>query len=421
MKQLLLQVGLCCLFIFIMTSCKKDDTVTPVDTTITVNGFVKDAYGEPINGVAVIITGKAAVASGPDGSFSLANVTTPYDIILSTQKYVVVYKGLTRTDPTLTTTSSLGTAKTATITGTVPIAATKITLVFFVSGTKTFSAPANSATGAYTINATWNTSTTSYVGKVYVLRWTPVASGFPTAYDAFGSKDLTISTGGSFIVNFSSGELTDPPEQTISGAVVRAATTYSLNRRELHINFGNSTLFIASEVGTAPLADNFNITVPSLAGATYTIHARATQPATVDVRESRFYKSGIAPGTSGLTLTLAAAPQPTAPVNSGTNIDTTTSFLFSPGGAVGVHQVLIYSGVATNPSFIIYTSGSTVAIPNLVSLGLGLPASTSYYWTVRQISPLASVNDAASSAFVNLTSGSYGIGYSELFSFTTKP
>jgi hypothetical protein len=426
MKQLLLQVGLCCLLL-IMSSCKKDNNpATNTPTTITVAGVVKDAAGEPINGVAVIIVGKGTVTSGADGSFSIPNVTTPYDIImvLSTQKTAIMYKGLTINNPTLVYTSSaLGTLKSATISGTVPAAATKRTLVFFVSGTSTFSTTANPTTGAYTINAGWYTSPTTFTGKVYVLRWTPATTGFPTDYDAFGSKDLTISNAGTFTVNFATGELTDPSEQTISGAVSRAATTYSLNSRSLYVNFGNSILFLSNELGTPPFADNFNITVPSIAGATYGIYAVATQPATVGSRTSAFYRANIAPGTSGLALTLAAAPQLTAPVNNGTNVDTTTSFLFSPGGATGIHQVFI-TGVATNPRFIIYTAASSFTIPNLVSVGLGLPANANYSWLVTQFSPLASVNDAASSAFFSQTSGTggnVGFGFSESFTFTTKP
>lgn len=425
-----LLVGVCSVFLFV-SGCKKDEN-NPAGsgqpTVITVVGFVKDSQGEPMSGIAVIIIGKAAVTTGTDGSFTVAEVSTPYDIVVvqSTQKTATMYKGLTRSDPTLVFTSfSVGTPKSATISGTVPAAVGKITRVYFVSGTMTFSTTANATTGAYTINAGWTTSATSFVGKVRVLRYTNVATGFPTEYDAAGEKDQTITAGGTFSnVNFAAGELTDPTEQTIAGTTTRAATTYTLGTRSLYINFGNSILFLTSQAGASPYSDDFNITVPAVTGATFGIYSGASQPATVGTRTSFLYRAGIAPGTTGLTINLAAAPQLTAPVNNGTNVDTTTSFLFSAGGATGVHQVSISPSVGTNPRFVILTTGTTVTIPNLVSLGLGLPPSAGYSWSVTQYSPIATMNDAASGNFFALitgTGGNVGFGFSEAFSFTTKP
>src|SRR5713101_9214014 len=107
--------------------CKKSGEVIvvppppPPGPSITVNGFVKDLSGTPISGVAVVVTGKAPVTSGSNGAFSVAGVTTPYDIvaIMGVQNPVTMYKSLTRSDPVLLIFGITATLKSASISGNV--------------------------------------------------------------------------------------------------------------------------------------------------------------------------------------------------------------------------------------------------------------------------------------------------------------
>ena len=105
--------------------CGSDSPSEPQEdlpTSITVNGFVKDFDGEPVSGVSVYVKGKTPSVTDANGAFSIADVTTPYEIrvILSTQQTGVIYQGLTRPDPTLLYFTSLTTSKSATISGNVP-------------------------------------------------------------------------------------------------------------------------------------------------------------------------------------------------------------------------------------------------------------------------------------------------------------
>ena len=140
-----------------------------VAQSVTISGYVKDLDGEPIAGATVIIKGKTPTTTGAGGNFSVSNVTIPYEIrliISGFQQNAVVYRGLTRSDPTLFYLGSTTNSKTATISGIVPAAVGKITLVFFVSGNKAWSAIANQTTGAYTIYADWKGS-----GKLFYRQY----------------------------------------------------------------------------------------------------------------------------------------------------------------------------------------------------------------------------------------------------------
>ena len=381
------------------------------------NGFVKDINGAAINAAAVIVSGKAPVISGSNGSFSVTDVTTPYDItlVMSTQKIAVVYKGLTRPDPVLQFPQTTGTSRNATISGSVPISSA-VTRVFFTSGIKLWSTTANTGNGLYTINASWYDTTSVFSGELRVLRWT-TSGGLPSNYNGYGSRNLAITAGGTFPNNnFVTGDLSDPAEQNISGSVVRPTGFTTVNQRNIDILFGNAWMIIATESGS--LADAFSYAVANITGATFGVYARASTN-----RFTSFFRSGLSGGATGLSVTLETAPQLSLPVNNATNVDTVITFQWAQGGGIGVNRVIISDG-GGNPQFYIYTTGTSLQIPNLAAQGLGLPSNTNYQWYVERYYPLSSTNDVASDSYRDLTSynsGDLGWMFSETFTFTTRP
>jgi hypothetical protein len=392
----------------------------PGGATITVNGFVKDYGDQPVVGAAVLIHGKPPVTSGTDGSFSIAGVTTPYDVtfIVSSAHIASTYKGLTRTDPTLHFVGQFFSPQnTATISGSVPVVSGRTTQVLYVSGDMSWYTTAIAGSGTYNLSVSWRGTNTTLNGTIHVLRWV-TASGIPTSYDAYGNDALTVSAGGSFQGNnFTAGQLTDPAEMNISGAVTRPSSSYNLSERDLYIGFGNSIAYIAGESGT--IGDNLSYTVPSVGGATFGIVAYAS----FNSRSAFYFKSGIAAGSQSVTIPLAEAPQLSLPVNGGTNVDTTTSFLFTQGGGTGVNFVEM-SSTSSDPIFFILTSGNSISVPNLTQQGLGLPSNRTYSWGVTRYFPFSSMDEAASPVFIprlNGRAGDLGRGFSESFTFTTAP
>jgi hypothetical protein len=408
-------------------SCKKDDAspTGPQGTTITLNGFVKDLDGEPISGVSVIVKGLAPTVTSSTGAFAVANVTAPYDIylILSTQQTAVIYRGLSRTDPTLLYPNITTSSKSATITGTVPGAIGKTTTVVFVSGIHAWSTTANQTTGAFTISPSWRGSTTSFTGKLHVIRWTANTNGLPAQYDAYGSRDLTISAGGTFgSNNFATGDLTDPAELSISGSITLPTTDYALDYKTFYFNFGNALVQFASESG-GTLTNDFSYTVPTISGANYAVSAEGFVAAASGSRWTHQTKTGISGGTSGVSLSLSVAPQLNLPAHGGTGIDTTTQFLWAQGGGTGVNLVII-DAAAAGPTFYIFTAGNSTLMPNLSPQGLGLPLSAPYSWRVYRYTPISTIDNIASESFIPLINGNAGDmggSQSESFSFTTHP
>ncbi len=397
-------------------------------SSMTVNGYVKDIDGEPISGITVQIKGKTPTTTAADGSFTIPDVVPPYEIriILSTQQAAVVYQGLTRPDPSLLYIISTTTGKSASISGFVPPAPGKTTMVYFVSGTRSWRTIADPATGFYNFGAYWVGSATSYTGNLSVLRWTQNTSGLPSQYDGYGSRNLTISDGGSFDNNnFLETDLSDPAELNINGSIVVPPGGYIITYKQLFINFGNAYVFIGGEYSGTGLTDNFSYTVPSITGATFEVDAIATVPASPNSRGSVYQKKGITGGSSGVTLTLSAAPQLSLPVHNGIGIDTTTQFLWTQGGGTGINLARISPDMGNpGPVYYIFTSANSTTIPNLSPQGMGLPASTNYTWYVLRYYPMTSIDAAASDSFVPLINGHAGDNgrlYSETFYFTTHP
>jgi hypothetical protein len=421
---ILLTIFLPLLFVL---SCSEDSPSEPNQTnqTITVSGFVKDSDGEPVAGVPVIIKGKAPVTTNANGAFTVSSVSKPYEarVIFSTDQAAIVYQGLTRSDPTLIYLGVSSNYKIATITGSVPPAAGKVTKVFFTSGTMAWSTEADEVTGSYILSVDWKGTFNSVSGTLRVLRWTQGISGIPTLYDAYGIKEnITISDGGNFPNNnFAVTDLTDPPEQNISGSIVRPSTSYVLSYRALNLFLGGAMIYLGHEWGPG-LSDNFSYVVPSIAGATFGVEASASLNATPTSRYTMYSKIGITGGSSGITVNLASAPQLNIPANNGSGIDTTTQFLWTMGSGGGICLLLISPTFINGPTYYIFTASSSSSIPNLAPQGLGLPSNVSYTWQVSQVFPVSSINDAASSTFFQQTSGSAegGQANSEQFTFTTK-
>jgi len=425
--QYLKRVSITLLIFFpllLIVSCDEDSSTEPQEnnTTKTVNGYVKDIDGEPIAGATVIIKGKSPTTTDASGNFSVSSVAVPYEvrlIISGTQQTAVVYQGLTRVDPTLFYLESTTISKTAIISGNVPAAVGKTTLVFFVSGNQAWSAIADQFDGSYSISTDWTGSTSSFTGTIQVLRWTQNTNGLPQVYDAYGlENNVTISNGGTFTNhNFSSTNFTDPPEQNITGTITCPSSSYSIKNKDLYINFGNAYIPIAGEAG-AGLTDNFSYTVPSITGATFQIDVGAE----VSTRITQYSEKGISGNSTGINITLATAPQLNLPATNGTGIDTTTQFLWTEGSGAGINIVLMFP-MGQGPAFFIFTDGNSTYIPNLSPQGLGLPASQQYMWIVVEAFPLSSIDIAASQAFITLMNGNgggYGSGQSETFNFTTK-
>jgi len=405
----------------LLAACAGDGP-TPPPKGVTISGSVRDVVGEPISGATVLVTGKNAVTSGSDGTFSIADVMIPYDLtaILNAQHAAVTYKGLTRSDPAVLDPYVTGPEHTATISGTAPPASGKVTVVHFASSVRYALGlgRADGTTGQYGFTVRWHGSYDTDAGRLELLRWTTDATGLlPVSYDGYASRSLTISAGANLSGNdFAAVDLTDPPEQSISGAIAIPAT-YTLNLRQLFIIFGHVGAYWEEK---NPVSNAFTYTVPDLSGVAFDVAATAVDGAS---RSSSFFRR-ISGNASNVGILLPAASQLALPANGASAVDATTPFSWTQGEGAGVNLFKVWPDDAANPTYFVFTTGADAKIPDLAGEAMGLPAGASYHWHIDRLFPVASIDSAASEGFrrliADLDGGDVGETLSERFGFTTK-
>jgi len=402
-----------------LVACGGDGPGTEPNTRITVSGLVRERGGEPISGAKVVVAGANPVTTDADGRFSIPGVAVPYDltVMLTSSNTALVYKGLTRADPALLSLDFAGADQTATISGTTPPTSGPVTFVFFQSGRNVIGGGfADAATGQYAITVSWRGSATARSGRLNALQFTSGPTQ-PTSYEGYANKPLTITAGGDFSSNnFVAADLTDPSEQSIGGSVA-VPTGYSLTFRRLYLFFERVPL-IWTEQNHPSSA--FTYTVPAVSGAVFGVGAWSEDAAS---RVSFFFKRGINGNSSDTGVPLEAATQLALPADGATSVDAATPFSWGQGGGSGVNLFEVIPDNSSNPTFLVFTTGTDAKIPDLSQAGMTLPASAGYTWYVDRVFPVAAVNDVAAEGylrFVDLETGDLGETVSEGRSFTTR-
>ena len=417
--------------IALMAGCSKDESSTgPGGGTtgpVTVTGKVLGANKQPVSGVPVVVAGIPSVNTDANGNFTIANVNRPYTITVidATNKVAIVYRGLTRSDPTVVFfQSNPGVKRTASLNGRVfpalsyPEPATRKTLVGFVStetGKTTNAAP---ATGQYSLaNAEWYGPTT-VTGSLHALQYDyNTTTNLPTTYVGYGVRsgvsllDATTNPNGNDTMSVVSST-------TMSGTVtVPAGYT---------VSYKSVTLVLGATTGLSLLTDSnpaasFTYATPSISGATFRVSVAAVKAASAQVVTS---KGNVAANATGVAITAPTGPELSLPINAATGITTGTLFSWTPFTA-GVH-LLLFLGGGGKPSYYVMTASASDSIPSLGSAGLGLPVASPYNWAVYGFAPFADVDAAAGpDGFLGVLNGVGGgdasFATSAARSFTTAP
>jgi hypothetical protein len=369
-------------------------------TVITVTGKVVGQNGQSVASVPVVISTLPSVTTDANGSFTIPNVTVPYNVTVvnATTQTALVYIGLTRADPTLTFVGLYPPfSSSATLSGTVnggdgfPQQLSHLLGISFISPESDWAVIKNGPqNGAYSLSPSWNGPITT-TGIIHALQWqTDATTLLPIAYKGYGTKaGVTLSNGGTFSAQ---NVTVTPIAATNFSGTVTAQTGYTLGDRYVSTIFGSQGLQILDDI-TVPSASSsatFNYITPNIAGATLRLSAYATKGA-VNVFG---FKNGLAVNANGVTLALPAGPEYTLPVSAATGVTTSTIFSWT-AMANGVY-VVQFAGPAGKPKYQIVTSATTTTIPDLASLGLGLPPGSSYSWTILAVAPIGSIDAAAS-------------------------
>ncbi len=404
-----------------VTGASAAATITINPGTVTVAGKVISTTGEAVSGASVRI-GTVSTTSSSDGSFSVPNVSLPYNASVVTtsgsNKQANVFQGLTRSDPILQLFLSGFPApavpRSATISGNLsggagfPNPANHTTAVFFASPDTAFTAvsrPAGPSYGPFTVN--WAGPTTTS-GKLYALQWQRDAStNLPVSYKGFASADQTLSDGGAFgPINLA---LSNTTQNTLSGTLsVPAVSGVTLTKYVF--------LRLPPNAGIDLLSDNTNTTsfsyqTPNISDATITVAAGA------DISPgggTYGWKTGLATNATGVNLPIDSLPTLSSPSSGASNVTINQTFQVAsvPSGSV---RVFFISGGTL--SYAIVTSADTVQIPDLSAQGMAFPTSgaVSFSWNVRTFKPFASVDAATGSTgyvaeFIQLFYALFGAG-----------
>lgn len=411
-------------------------TVSP-SPTITVTGKVIQLIGLPLPNVQVAIGNQTPVTTDANGNFSISGITPPYDVkaVYAPLKLGVVYKGLSRPDPTIMFTGTYpgitpypGGTSLARLSGTVsggagfPQPKDYYTFVIFASQHALGGFGINSTTGSYGGPfdlVRWH-KTSTVTGSSCALQYQMDSSSLPIHYSGYGcSGNVTLTNGaqltGQDIV------MNSLADTSLSGNI-SVPTGYNVTLKQVWADFTN-TISWFQLVAQADSVTGFNYVIPNLPNISFQVSAWAVNSAS----SVTGYITGLAPNTSNISIALPAGPELRQPAKGATGVNAATLFSWTPFSG-GVHLAVMKSAAA---NYFILTSDTNTTLPDLSALGLGLPSSAVFTWQVDAYGPFASVDQAAAPAGLPFgwpigdgmptDPGNVYLGASNPSTFTTAP
>ena len=416
----------------------------PTPTTSTIAGFVIDENNQVVANAPVVILGEnqstEALATqaltgvtDANGQFSIAGVKKPYDIavIVGSAKAAIVYKNLSKDNPTLIFLGSSFTAKrTATVNGTVsgganyPLPTNHIDRAVFGSPetrNNNTTIQINDTSGDFDTTVEWFGPTTT-TGAIHALQWEG-SNAFPTKFTGYGKVATTLADNNT--ANNQDIALTGLGSLN-AGGTVTVPTNYSIDGKNLAVTFdANTGLEIGTDSSTNP---NFNFVTPQINGAKLSMMVQTSGPNGVF---SQVIKTGFDVDSTNISLNVPTASNLSLPVNNANNVNNTTEFVWSPSSANDVVYLTFFGGKSGGPSFLVISDTTKVTIPDLSGQGLGLTASTpgaiqEYVWNVLTVGSYTDIDAAASPGLLTKFFGSIVedsiLAESNLFDFTAvKP
>jgi hypothetical protein len=340
--------------------------------------------------VTVRIVGKAAVMSDGSGNFSFTDVKVPYDIYVIGQTGTTTaapipainyYKGLTRLDPVVTQPKQFffGVTGLAGSSGRIDGAKSgagnttdPLYLSWSTGGSK-------SASGTpYFFNASWFPAAGTKAGTLGVLQVTNGgANGSPSAFN-YKEVATTLTAGTVMNTNVVNVALETLNTASLTGTITQPG------------GFGVPTLTISQqiqgkthEIWNAPTTSASSL-IPLITGQKASFYAMST----VSGRKTEYVYPGLTASTD-VSFTLPPPAGMTGPVNAATNITTTSPFDFT----TTPNQVYLAEFDNGTATFFVYTTASSITIPNVSEMPL--PTGASYTWTVFGYGPHADINAAA--------------------------
>jgi len=308
-----------------------------------VHGRIIDFWGHPLSGAPVAIGG-GRVVTDSNGAFVIPDVAAEYDVSFivtwanPVSKYGWVYQGLTRRDPTLQVlrafTSHAVSIEVHPVSNSAPFDSNDRCLLGY--GSPNGQANATLGSSGVVTGPTWEgpASNDWTLHALYVVR----TSALPTSYRAYATRDIPVTDGDGTQLPTA----IDLADQSLDTGTVSGSVTFNTGVNATNSVFVRFTsgaeLPVVNKVDTGTGTPDYSYLVPSLPNATITV-------ATAETQNSGAYAvvhhDGLAPGATGVELTVPAPTTLSMPLDGTLGVDDGTTFSFS-GGNPSAHAYLVH-------------------------------------------------------------------------------
>jgi hypothetical protein len=335
----------------------------------------------PVRSAEVNVLGYGSAITDTDGNFSISSVPSTYDIAVNAStNNITVYKGLTRTNPTLVIYDSLPASK-------------SIGVFYGALSNSNGTTPSNAIVvfGGPNFEANGVSASSSTYSFESGLKWYGNdARGNFYAFQGFGTSSPRVARSSDYnLVTESyapSLSMSLASAARLSGSCTRPSTSYTISTKEAGIKLSARTGIYIPDNSPSTAFDLYATTVTG--GDTYVSCEATTGFATSYAR-----RGGLTGSTSSISLELPEAQRLSSPSDSATSVGAGTTFSWN--GTSGLHLVHLQprSG-ATGPRIHVVTREQSVRLPSLSQADVTLPSYGSYLWWVESFPGYTTVNDA---------------------------
>jgi hypothetical protein len=397
----------------------KGGDLEPKCLQFDVKGLILNEDGNPIESQGVFILNNPSTLTSSDaqGHFVIKNVTEPYDLAMieGGLNRVFVYRGLTRPDPTLYVFTQMdrtrltprfaelkgvlhggdGTQPLTNDRGYIGFASKAVQMALDPDGQNwTTAMTALPDPGAYGLKLSWNGPETTTGTLVALEVRLDQNTGAPFEYWYAYQPQVTLLSG-------QPSPLVGPNLMLlpVAGAntqgTINLPSQYVLLRKYLGLSLEKDVYFFPVFTDLVSLEQpNFKYFVPRIQNGTTQVCVQATDMAPAFAGSySNTCIDALEAQSSDAHVEILAAPQPFAPANGANLVGVGSTLAWSPfKGGIHFVQITPSDVPTTNPSYFIFTAGTSTTIPDLGAAGLGLGDGT-YRWTVAGFAPFASVDE----------------------------
>jgi hypothetical protein len=411
----------------------------------TISGKVVNGAGQPITAASIAnlsatlniklpgATSNAMIEA--NGNFTLTDVPATYSLLLSVSvsgsRFVDVFQGLTRANPTLTVSQGPFSSPSPTQGSNSPLEG-KITggsgfptpsstsTVFTVAVPKAISsysgffAPADASTGAYSTGLGWLGSN-AVTAILHALQFSTNTDGKITGYGGYGRQEVTLTPQGP---TDPGQPLPTPVKQNVALAAVAVGSVkgaitwptdlktpeYQLTTELLFAGLDQTNLNLSSPTGLGQppvigTPGSYDQLVPLITGAKFiqrvSVNEKVTSGSFAQGGQSTVWKS-VTPGVT-TDINVPAPIGLKLPEENATDVSSSTKFSWSAYTG-GIHIVNFYPfpGAGTGQTLVrVITAESSTTLPDL---GDVIPKGAFVLWGVQGIAPYSSMDAATDTA-----------------------